>query len=79
MDYNNYNNMPIGLGLAFMDNRLSEDKFYDMSDDEKKEYIERNRSSLSESDIDKLTASLGSDDDDDFGNPMSVFKGPGIG
>ncbi|MCM1263686.1 MAG: hypothetical protein NC313_13310 [Butyrivibrio sp.] len=78
MDYNNYNNMPIGLGLAFMDNRLAEDKFYDMSDDEKKEYIERNRSSLSESDIDKLTASLGSDDDD-FGNPMSVFKGPGIG
>lgn len=77
MDYNNYNNMPIGLGLAFMDNRLAEDKFYDMSDDEKKEYIERNRSNLSESDIDKLTASLGNDDD--FGNPMSVFKGPGIG
>lgn len=81
MDYNNYNQMPIGLGLAFMENRLSADRFYDMTDDEKKEYIERNRSNLSNSDIDKLTASIGSDEDDgpDFDNMGSIFRGPGIG
>lgn len=81
MDYNNYNQMPIGLGLAFLENRLSSDRFYDMTDDEKKEYIERNRSNFSSSDIDKLTASIGSDEDDgpDFDNIGSIFRGPGIG
>lgn len=76
-----YNQMPLGLGFAFMENRLTEDRFYDMSDDEKKEYIERNRSKLSDSDIDKLTSSIGGDDDDgpDFDDPMSIFHGPGIG
>lgn len=76
-----YNQMPLGLGFAFMENRLTEDRFYDMSDDEKKEYIERNRSKLSDSDIDKLTSSIGEDEDDgpDFDDPMSIFHGPGIG
>lgn len=76
-----YNQMPIGLGFSFMENRLAADKFYDMTDDEKKEYIERNRSNLSDGDIDKLTSSIGEDEEDgpDFGDPMGVFRGPGIG
>lgn len=81
MDYNDYNQMPIGLGLAFIENRLSSDKFYDMTDDEKKEYIERNRSNFSDKDIDKLTASIGNDEDEEpkFEDPGSIFRGPGIG
>lgn len=76
-----YNQMPIGLGLAFMENRLTADRFYDMTDDEKKEYIERNRSNLSGSDINKLKSFIGEDEDDgpDFDDPMSIFRGPGIG
>lgn len=76
-----YNQMPIGLGFAFMENRLSSDGFYNMTDDEKREYIERNRSNLSDSDIDKLTSSIGEDEDDgpDFGDMASIFRGPGIG
>lgn len=76
-----YNQMPIGLGLAFMENRLSSDGFYNMTDDEKKEYIERNRSNLSDSDIDKLTSSIGEDEDDgsNFDDMASIFRGPGIG
>lgn len=76
-----YNQMPIGLGFAFMENRLSSDGFYNMTDDEKKEYIERNRSNLSGSDIDKLTSSIGEDEDDgpNFDDISSIFRGPGIG
>ncbi len=76
-----YNQMPIGLGLAFMENRLSSDGYYNMTDDEKKEYIERNRSNLSDSDIDKLTSSIGEDEDDgpNFEDTAGIFRGPGIG
>ncbi|MDE7284282.1 MAG: hypothetical protein K2N85_11975 [Lachnospiraceae bacterium] len=76
-----YNQMPIGLGLAFMENRLSSDGFYNMTDDEKREYIERNRGNFSGSEIDKLTSSIGEDEDDgpNFDDSMSIFRGPGIG
>lgn len=76
-----YNQMPIGLGLAFLENRLAEDRFYDMTDNEKKDYIERNRGMLSDNDIDKLTSTIGKDEDDgpNFNDPLSIFHGPGIG
>ncbi|MCM1387218.1 MAG: hypothetical protein NC231_07830 [Bacillus sp. (in: Bacteria)] len=53
-----------------------------MSDDEKREYIERHRSILSKSELDRLTASLGGEEDDNphFEDPSSsIFRGPGIG
>lgn len=76
-----FNQIPIGLGFAFSADRMSMDKFSNMSDDEKKEYIERNRSTLSERELDKLTDSIGQDEDDgpDFGDPTGVFHGPSIG
>ncbi|MCM1088784.1 MAG: hypothetical protein NC419_11550 [Muribaculaceae bacterium] len=76
-----FNQIPGGLGLAFSADLLSMDRFSNMSDDEKKEYIERHRSSLSERELDKLTASIGQDEDDgpDLGDPMGVFHGPSMG
>lgn len=76
-----FNQMPLGLGIAYVSNRVAMDKFTDMSDDEKREYIERNRSSLSDDELESLTASLGEDAEDkpEYKNPMSMFYGPGIG
>ena len=36
-----YNTLPVGLGLAFATNRAAMDRFVDMTDDEKKEFVER--------------------------------------
>lgn len=76
-----YNQMPFGYGFAFTGDRTPIDSYSNMSDDEKKEYIERHRSILSDKELDKLTASLGEDDDEgpDFKDPMTMFHGPGIG
>lgn len=74
-----YNQMPFGFEFAFAGDRMI-DGFSNMSDDEKREYIERNRSRLSEHEVDKLTASLGKEDDNPhFEDPSSIFMGPGIG
>lgn len=90
-----YNLMPLGFAYANSTDRLSQDNFTNLSDDEKREYIERNRSNLSDRELDELTASLGEDakenqgKDTDAGssagnipesdNPYSIFRGPGIG
>ena len=76
-----FNQMPLGFGFAYVADNMANRRFMDLSDDEKKEYIERNRSKLSKSELDKMTASLGQDEDDgpDPGNPASLFNGPSIG
>ena len=70
-----FNRTPIELGAAFAANRLSMDSFSNMSDDEKKEYLERHRSTLSDTEIDRLTASIGQDEDDgpNFGSLPKMF------
>ena len=90
-----YNLMPLGFAYANSADRLSKDTFTNLTDDEKREYIERNRSNLSDKELDELTASLGQDarenqgKDTDAGmtagkspeseNPYGIFRGPGIG
>lgn len=80
MEYN-YNQVPIGLGLTYGMDQPEMDRFTNMTDDEKREYIERNRSYLSESELKEMTASLGEEEDDgpDLRDPLSIFHGPGIG
>lgn len=75
-----FNQMPLGLGYAAAMDRLTTDNFYNMSDDEKKEYVERNRSNLSEKELDRITSSLNEEDEDvHFGDPTTLFRGPSIG
>lgn len=77
-----YNQMGIGYEFALAGNVAAEDYGYsNMSDDEKKEYIERNRSRLSKDELDRLTSSLGNEEDDSphFKDPTSLFRGPSIG
>ena len=75
-----YNQMPLGLGYAAAMDRLTADNFSNMSDDEKKEYIERNRSILSDKELNRMTASLKDEEEDvHFSDPTSLFRGPGIG
>ena len=49
-----YNQMPLNLGLAITANRTALDRFVDMTDDEKSEFIERSRGMMSKGEIDKL-------------------------
>lgn len=76
-----YNNLPLDLGLALTTNRAAMDRFVDMTDDEKEEFIERNRSVMSRKEIDKLVNSLAKDEEPDLHleNVNDIFKGPGIG
>ena len=53
-----FNQMPLELGYAMAADRLAMNQFSNMSDDEKKEYIERNRSILSDKEVDRISASL---------------------
>jgi len=76
-----YNTLPVGLGLAFATNRTAMDRFVDMTDDEKKEFVERSRSVMSKKEMDSLVNSLTEDEEPDLHleNINQVFKGPGIG
>lgn len=76
-----YNQLTFGNAFGLTGVGMAMDKYINMSDDEKKEYIERHRSTLSESELERLTASLGKDEDDnpDFKDPTSLFQGPSIG
>ncbi|MBD5520689.1 MAG: hypothetical protein HDR03_05600 [Lachnospiraceae bacterium] len=58
-----YNQLPLSLGFLGMENQIEMDRFSNLSDDEKKEYIERNRSRLSDDVVDRLTSSIAEDDD----------------
>ena len=74
-----FNQMPLGLGYAAAVDRFTMDHFSNMSNDEKKEYIERNRSILSDKELDRMSASLKEEEDVHFGDPTSLFRGPSIG
>ena len=77
-----YNNLPLDLGLAITTNRAAMDRFVDLADDEKEEFIERSRGVMSQSEIDRLVGSLAREDEDPdlhFENVNNIFKGPGVG
>ena len=77
-----HNNLPLDLGLAIATNRAALDRFVDMPDGEKEEFIERNRGVMSQKELDKLVNSLAKEDEEPdlhLENVKDVFKGPGIG
>ncbi len=77
-----YNEMPLGLGVAITSNRAAMDRFVDMTDEEKKDFIERSRSAMSEKEIDRLVDSLAKEEDDPHFNLDQVkdlLDGPSIG
>lgn len=77
-----YNELPLNLGFAISTNRAAMDRFVDMTDDEKEEFIERNRGVMSKSEIEKLVGSLADGEekpDIHLEDVNKIFKGPGIG
>lgn len=76
-----YNNLPLELGLAITSNRAAMDRFVDMTDDEKEEFIERSRSAMSRNELDEMVGSLVTDVEPDLHleDVNNIFKGPGIG
>lgn len=77
-----YNTLPVGLGLAFATNREAMDRFADMSDDEKKEFIERSRGVMSKKEMERLVGSLVEEaekPDLHLEDVKNIFKGPSIG
>lgn len=76
-----YNTLPVGLGLAFATNREAMDRFADMSDDEKKEFIERSRGVMSKKEMERLVGSLVEEEKPDLHleDVKNIFKGPSIG
>ncbi len=76
-----YNNLPLDLGVAITTNRAAMDRFVDMTDDEKEEFIERSRGVMSGKEIEKLVNSLTKEEEPDLHleDVNDIFKGPGIG
>ena len=76
-----YNNLPLDLGVAITTNRAAMDRFVDMTDDEKEEFIERSRGVMSGKEIEKLVNSLAKEEEPDLHleDVKDIFKGPGIG
>ncbi len=77
-----YNGLPVGLGLAFATNRSAMDRFVDMTDDEKREFIERSRGVMSKKEMDNLVSSLTKEDEEPnlhMEDVKDIFKGPSIG
>ncbi|MCH5262476.1 MAG: hypothetical protein J1F42_06140 [Lachnospiraceae bacterium] len=77
-----YNQMPLDLGIAITSNRAAMDRFVDMTDDEKSEFIERSRGVMSKSEIDRLVDSLVPEEeqpDVHLEDVKDIFKGPSIG
>lgn len=76
-----YNTLPIGLGLAFAGNRQAMDRFVDMTDDEKEEFVERSRGVLSKKEMEELVGSLTKEEEPNLHleDINQVFKGPSIG
>ena len=68
--------MPLSLGFLALENQIEMDRFSNMTNDEKKEYIERNRSSLSKDTIDRLTDSIVEEKDGglNLDMPSGLFK-----
>ncbi|MDE6945270.1 MAG: hypothetical protein K2P66_12690 [Lachnospiraceae bacterium] len=77
-----YNNLPLDLGFAITTNRAAMDRFVDMTDDEKEEFIERSRGAMSGKEIEKLVNSLAKEEEEPdlhLEDVNDIFKGPGIG
>lgn len=77
-----YNQMPLNLGLAITSNRMAMDRFVDMTDEEKGEFIERSRDMMSRDEIDSLVNSLVKEDEEPnvhLEDVKDIFKGPSIG
>lgn len=77
-----YNTLPVGLGLAFAANRTAMDRFADMTDNEKEEFIERSRGVMSKKEMERLVNSLvkeGEEPDLHLEDVKNIFKGPSIG
>lgn len=77
-----YNTLPIGLGLAFANNRAAMDRFVDMTDDEKEEFVERSRGAMSKKEMEQLVGSLAEDNEEPdlhLEDVNQIFKGPSIG
>lgn len=77
-----YTNMPLGLGIAITSNRAAMDRFVDMTDDEKNEFIERGRGIMSKTELDTLVNSLVKEDeqpDVHLEDVNDIFRGPSIG
>ena len=77
-----YNDLPLGLGLAFASNRTAMERFVGMTDHEKEEFIERSRSVLSKREMERLESSLAQDDEEPhvhLEDVKDIFKGPSIG
>ena len=74
-----YNNLPLDLGFAITTNRAAMDRFVDMTDDEKEEFIERSRGAMSGKEIEKLVSSLAQEDEEPdlhLEDVNRVFQGP---
>ena len=77
-----YNDLPLNLGLAITTNREAMDRFVDMTDAEKEQFIERSQDTRSKREMEELVNSLTIDEDkpdvhlEDVNN---IFKGPSIG
>ncbi len=77
-----YNDLPLSLGLAITTNREAMDRFVDMTDAEKEQFIERSQSVMSKSEMEKLVNSLTIDEekpDVHLEDVNNIFKGPSIG
>ena len=77
-----YNNLPLDLGFAITTNHAAMDRFVDMTDDEKEEFIERSRGAMSGKEIEKLVNSLAKEEEEPnlhLEDVNDIFKGPGIG
>ena len=77
-----YNQMPLNLGVAITANRAAMDQFVDMTDDEKNEFIERSRGTMTKGEMDKLVNSLVKEDEEPnvhLEDVKDIFKGPSIG
>lgn len=78
-----YNTLPVGLGLAFAGNRPAMDRFVDMTDEEKEEFVERSRSVMSKKEMEELVGSLAEEKEEKpnlhLEDINQVFKGPSIG
>lgn len=77
-----YNMLPVGLGLAFASNRSAMDRFADMTDEEKEEFVERSRGVMSKKEMERLVGSLVKEDEEPdlhLEDVKNLFKGPSIG
>lgn len=77
-----YNNLPLSLGVAITSNREAMDRFVDMTEAEKEEFINKSHDVMSKSEMEKLVNSLAEDEerpDVHLEDVNDIFKGPSIG